>query len=707
MSRYNIQSLLFICFSLITNVACKMEISSPSADKIPQELIKHLDTRIDNYYWLNDKENPKVIDYLNKENNYTNNKFEPTEKLQRELFNEMKARIKEDDSSVPYFYNDYWYIKKFKKGKDYPIYTRRYKSLESTEEVLLDVNKLAKGHSFYNLGGISVSPDNKKLAYSADTISRRLYTTYFLNIESGKLYSEKIDNTTGSLTWANDNKTVFYSKKDLTTLRVNKIYKHKLETDPKSDELIYEEKDESFAVGVSKSKSEEFLFLNSRSTLTSEVRFLDANNPDGEFKIFNKKTSGHEYSVSHFKDNFYIITNKDNAKNFKLMKSSLNMTNEKSWENVIDHRKNVLLEGIEIFNDFLVVVERDSGLVKMNIKKWDNSSNYYLPIDGETYSLSPGTNIDFKSKKLRYSYSSLNTPTSIIDFHMETKSFEIKKKQEVIDDKFDESNYITERLWAKSHDNTKVAISIIRHKKTELNENTPLLLYGYGSYGITLDPYFSSVRLSLLDRGFVYAVAHIRGSEYLGRDWYEDGKLLNKKNTFLDFIYSANHLIKNNYTSSEHIYAMGGSAGGLLMGAVLNLEPELFKGIIAAVPFVDVMTTMLDESIPLTTLEYDEWGNPNNKEYYDYMLSYSPYDNIKNKNYTNLLVTTGLHDSQVQYWEPAKWVAKLREYNKSDNIILLHTNMETGHSGASGRFEALKEVAMEYAFLIGLEKNIF
>ena len=707
MSRYNIQSLLFICFSLITNVACKMEISSPSADKIPQELIKHLDTRIDNYYWLNDKENPKVIDYLNKENNYTNNKLEPTEKLQKELFNEMKARIKEDDSSVPYFYNDYWYVKKFKKGKDYPIYTRRYKSLENKEEILIDVNKLAKGHSFYNLGGISVSPDNKKLAYSVDTISRRLYTTYFLNIETGKLYSEKIDNTTGSLTWANDNKTVFYSKKDLTTLRVNKIYKHKLETDPKSDELIYEEKDESFSVGVSKSKSEEFLFLNSRSTLTSELRFLNANNPDGEFKIFNKKTSGHEYSVSHFKDNFYIITNKDNAKNFKLMKSSLNMTNEKSWENVIEHRKNVLLEGIEIFNDFLVVVERDSGLVKMNIKKWGKSDNYYLPIDGETYSLSPGTNIDFKSKKLRYSYSSLNTPTSIIDFHMENKSFEIKKKQEVIDDKFDESNYITERLWAKSHDNTKVAISIIRHKNTELNQSTPLLLYGYGSYGITLDPYFSSVRLSLLDRGFVYAVAHIRGSEYLGRDWYEDGKLLNKKNTFLDFIYSANHLIKNNYTSSEHIYAMGGSAGGLLMGAVLNLEPELFKGIIAAVPFVDVMTTMLDESIPLTTLEYDEWGNPNNEEYYDYMLSYSPYDNVQNKNYTNLLVTTGLHDSQVQYWEPAKWVAKLREYNKSENIILLHTNMETGHSGASGRFEPLKEVAMEYAFLIGLEKNIF
>ena len=707
MSRYNIQSLLFICFSLIINVACKMEISSPVADKIPQELTKHSDIRIDNYYWLNDRKNQNVIDYLNLENTHTSKKLKPTKKLQKELFNEMKGRIKEDDKSVPYFYNDYWYIKKFVKGKDYPIYTRKYKSLENDEEILIDVNTLAEGHSFYNLGGISISPDNKKLAYSADTISRRLYTVYFMNIQNGKLYDEKIENTTGNVTWANDNETVFYSKKDLTTLRVNKIFKHKLESDPKKDALVYEEKDESFSVGISKSKSEEFLFINSRSTLSSEVRFLNANEPNGEFKIFNKRVSGHEYSVSHFENSFYIITNKDNAKNFKLMKSSLNKTNEENWENVIDHRKNVLLEGIEIFNDYLVVVERDSGLVKMNIKRWDNSDDYYLPINGETYSISPGTNIDFKSKKLRYNFSSLNTPSSIIDFDMELKSIEVKKKQEVIDSKFDESNYVTERLWAKSHDDTKVAISIIRRKDTDLNKNTPLLLYGYGSYGITLDPYFSSVRLSLLDRGFVYAIAHIRGSEYMGRDWYEDGKLLKKKNTFLDFIYVAKHLIKNNYTSSEHIYAMGGSAGGLLMGAVLNLEPELFNGVIAAVPFVDVMTTMLDESIPLTTLEYDEWGNPNKKEYYDYMLSYSPYDNIQNKNYTNLLVTTGLHDSQVQYWEPAKWVAKLRDYSKSENIILLHTNMETGHSGASGRFEALKEVAMEYAFLIGLEKNIF
>ena len=706
MSRNNIQRLLFICFSLIINVACKME-SSPLADKIPKLLTKHSNTRIDNYYWLNDRENQKVIDYLNSENNYTSKLLKPTKKLQKQLFNEMKSRIKEDDSSVPYFYNEYWYIKKFEKGKDYPIYTRKYKSLKNSEEILLDVNKLAKGHSFYNIGGISISPDNKKLAYSADTISRRLYTIYFIDLDSGKIYDEKINNTTGSLTWANDNKTVFYSKKDLTTLRVNKIFKHYLGSQPADDEIVYEEKDESFSVGISKSKSEEFLFINSRSTLTSEVRFLNANTPDDKFKVFENRTKGHEYSVSHFKDNFYIITNNDDAKNFKLMKSSINKTKKENWKNVLEQRKNILLEGIEIFNDYLVVIERDSGLVKMNIRTWDNKENYYLPIDGETYSLSIGTNIDFKSKKLRYNFSSLNSPTSVIDFDMSTKSFEIKKKQEITDDKFDESNYITERLWAKSHDNTRVAISIIRHKNTELSQSTPLLLYGYGSYGITLDPYFSSVRLSLLDRGFVYAIAHIRGSEYMGRDWYEDGKLLNKKNTFLDFIFAAKHLITKNYTSSEHIYAMGGSAGGLLMGAVLNLEPELFNGIIAAVPFVDVMTTMLDESIPLTTLEYDEWGNPNNKEYYDYMLSYSPYDNIQNKNYTNLLVTTGLHDSQVQYWEPAKWVAKLRDYNESDNIILLHTNMETGHSGASGRFEALKEVAMEYAFLIGLEKNIF
>ena len=684
-----------------------MKINPPEAEKIPKKLIKHFDTRVDDYYWLNERENKKVISYLNEENSYTSEKLKSTNKLQKNLFEEMKNRIKKDDSSVPYFYNEYWYIKKFEKGKDYPIYTRKHESLDNNEEVLIDVNVLAKDHSFYNLGGISISPDNKKLAYSSDTLSRRLYTIRFLNIETGKLYNEKILNTTGSLVWANDNKTVFYSKKDKSTLRVDKIFKHKLNSDSKSDQLIYEEKDESFSVGVSKSKSEKFLFINSRSTLTSEVRYTDASNPDSKFKVFSKREEGHEYSISHFNDSFFIITNKDDAKNFKLMKTSLNYNDEKKWVDVIKHRKEVLLEGIEIFNDFLVVVERDSGLIKMNIKKWDNSDDYYLPIDGETYSLSPGTNIDFNSKILRYSFSSLNTPSCVVDFDMETKSFEIKKKQEVLGNDFNEENYITERKWAKSHDGTDVAISIIRHKKTKLNQDTPLLLYGYGSYGITLDPYFSSVRLSLLDRGFVYAIAHIRGSEYLGRDWYEDGKLLNKKNTFLDFIYCAKYLINEEYTSEEHIYAMGGSAGGLLMGVVLNLEPMLFNGVISAVPFVDVMTTMLDESIPLTTLEYDEWGNPNKKEYYDYMLSYSPYDNVKETAHTNILVTTGLHDSQVQYWEPAKWVAKLRDYNSSNSTILLHTNMETGHSGASGRFEALKEVAMEYAFLIGLEKNMF
>ena len=707
MKRHNIQSLLFICFLLTLNLSCNMKINPPEAEKIPKKLKKHFDTRVDDYYWLNERENPKVIQYLNDENNYTDIRLKPTKKLQKELFNEMKNRIKKDDSSVPYFYNEYWYIKKYIKGKDYPIYTRKHKSIDNKEEVLIDVNILAKDHSFYNLGGISISPDNKKLAYSSDTLSRRLYTINFLDLETGKLYDEKIKNTTGSLVWANDNKTVFYSKKEEVTLRVDKIFKHELGADPTNDQLVFEEKDESFSVGISKSKSERFLFINSRSTLTSEVRYLDANNPTGKFKIFNKRVEGHEYSISHFQNNFFIITNKDNSKNFKLMKTSLNYNDEKKWVDVIEHRNEVLLEGIEIFNDFLVVVERDSGLVKMNIKKWDNSDDYYLPINGETYSLSPGTNIDFNSKKLRYSFSSLNTPSSVIDFDMETKSFEIKKKQEVLGNSFDEENYITERKWVQSHDGKEVAISIIRHKKTMLNQDTPLLLYGYGSYGITLDPYFSSVRLSLLDRGFVYAIAHIRGSEYLGRDWYEDGKLLNKKNTFLDFIYCAKYLINEEYTSEEHIYAMGGSAGGLLMGAVLNLEPMLFNGVISAVPFVDVMTTMLDESIPLTTLEYDEWGNPNNKDYYDYMLSYSPYDNIINGTYTNILVTTGLHDSQVQYWEPAKWVAKLRDYNSSNSTILLHTNMETGHSGASGRFEALKEVAMEYAFLIGLEKNMF
>ena len=683
-----------------------MNLEAPSAKKIKKELVAHNDVRVDNYFWLNNKNDENVINYLNTENKYTKQVLKKTEDLQKELFGEMKSRIKKDDMSVPYFFNEYWYIKRFEKGKDYPIYTRKYKSLENEEEILIDVNKLAKKYKYYNIGGLSISPNNKILAFSFDTLSRRLYSIKFLNLESRKYYKETIQNTTGSITWANDNKTVFYSKKEDTTLRVNKIFRHEINSESKKDILVYEEKDDEFSTGISKTKSQDYLIIYSRSTLSSEIRYLNSNKPKEKFKLFLKREDNHEYSISHFSDNFYIMTNSKNSKNFRIMKCSINNTSFSNWEEIVPHRDDVLIEDIELFNEYFVIVERHKGLLKIRIKNWNKKNDYYLPMNGETYSASLGTNLDFNTQKLRYNLSSLINPSSVIEFDMKTELKKVLKNQEVIDKSFDPDNYVSERIWAKSHDGIKIPISIVKRKETVVQKDTPLLLYGYGSYGITIDPYFSTTRLSLLDRGFVYAIAHIRGSEYLGRDWYENGKLLNKKNTFLDFIYSAKHLINKQYSSSKNLYAMGGSAGGLLMGAVINMEPELFNGVIASVPFVDVMTTMLDDSIPLTTLEYDEWGNPNEIEYYKYMLSYSPYDNVNKLNYPNLMITTGLHDSQVQYWEPAKWIAKLRDYNKSKNHLLLHTNMDTGHGGASGRFNALKEIAMEYAFLIGLQNDI-
>ena len=692
---------------LLSFISCNMKKKVPSAKKIKKELIAHKDIRIDNYYWLNDKNDKNVIKYLNDENNFTQKTLKNTEDLQQILFDEMKSRIKEDDMSVPYFFNEYWYIKRFKKGKDYPIYSRKYKSLDNEEEILLDVNKLASKHAYYSVGSISVSPNNKILAYSFDTLSRRLFSIKFLELKTKKQFKETIKNTTGSITWANDNKTIFYSKKEDKTLRVNKIYRHQLNSDIKNDILVFEEKDDQFSTGVYKTKSQEFLIIASRSTLTTEMRFLNANTPDDEFKLFAKREKNHEYSINHFGDSFYILTNSENSKNFRIMRCSVKDTSISSWEEIIPHSKEILIEDIELFDEYFVISEREKGLVKFRIKKWKTDDEFYLPFEGETYNASLGINLDFKSKKLRYNFTSLTNPSSVIEYDMSKKSKNILKTQEVVDKNFKSTNYESKRVWAISHDGTRVPISIVKRKETVYGENTPLLLYGYGSYGITIDPYFSSTRLSLLDRGFVFAIAHVRGSEYLGRDWYENGKLLKKKNTFFDFISSAKYLISEQYTSSKNLYAMGGSAGGLLMGAVINMEPELFNGVIAAVPFVDVMTTMLDESIPLTTLEYDEWGNPNDLEFYNYMLSYSPYDNVSNLNYPNLLITTGLHDSQVQYWEPAKWIAKLRDYNRSKNHLLLHTNMDTGHGGASGRFNALKEIAMEYAFLIGLEQKLF
>jgi oligopeptidase B len=680
-----------------------MDITPPKAEKIEKNLEMHGDVRTDEYYWLNDKENPEVIDYLERENDYYDKITAHTKDFQKDLFEEMKSRIKEDDASVPYFYNGYYYITRYETGKDYPIHSRKKGNLDAQEEIMFNVNEMADGHSYYALNGINVSSDNKWAAFGVDTVSRRKYTIHIKNLETGDIVKENIPLTTGGSTWANDSKTLFYTKKDEQTLRSSQIFRHLKGTDSSKDKLIFTEEDETFGTYVYKTKSEEWLIIGSYSTLTSEFQILNANKPEGDFKIFQPRTRGLEYSISHYGDDFYVVTNLDNATNFKLMKTPETKTKLENWTEVIPHRKDVFLEDIEIFKDYLVVSERANGLNKINIKRWDGTKEYYLPFTSETYTASTTSNIEFDTKILRYVYNSLGTPAAIIDFNMETQESEVKKQTEVLGGTFDAANYEEKRVWATAADGTKIPVSMIYKKGIKIDGSNPLLQYGYGSYGATIDPYFSSVRLSLLDRGFIYAIAHVRGGQYLGRQWYEDGKLLAKKNTFTDFIDVSKFLIAEGYTSSEHLYASGGSAGGLLMGAVVNMAPELYNGVVAAVPFVDVVTTMLDDSIPLTTGEYDEWGNPNEKEYYDYMKSYSPYDNVKALNYPNMLVTTGLHDSQVQYFEPAKWVARMRDLKKGNKQLLFHTNMEAGHGGASGRFEALKEVAMDYAFILELE----
>lgn len=704
-------SLIVLLACLTFATSCKnqdsskkdMEITPPKAEKIAHKLEAHGDTRIDNYYWLNNPEDEKVIDYLNKENQYYEQITTHTKDLKKDLFEEMKARIKEDDESVPYKLNGYYYITRYETGKDYPIYTRKKGSLNAEEEILFDVNEMAKGYSYYNLSGLNVSEDNKLVSFGVDTLSRRKYDIFIKNLETGEIYSERIPLTTGRAIWGNDNKTLFYTRKDEKTLRADRIYKHTLGTDPSTDELVYNETDDTFGTYVYKTKSKKYIVIGSYSTLTSEFRVLAADNPTGDFKVFQPRERGLEYSISHFGDKWYVLTNKDGALNFKLMTTPEGNTLKENWRDMIAHRDSVLLEDIDIFKDYLVVSERNNGLTKLRIKKWKGDEDYYLPFDNETYTAFATQNPEFDTKILRYSYNSLNTPASVIDFNMETREKIVLKETEVLGGKFDKDNYQTERLWAPAEDGTKIPISLIYRKGIEKDGKNPLLIYGYGSYGATIDPYFSSVRLSLLDRGFIFAIAHVRGGEYMGRQWYENGKLLNKKNTFTDFIDASRYLVAENYTSPQHLYASGGSAGGLLMGAVVNMAPELYNGVIASVPFVDVVTTMLDDSIPLTTGEYDEWGNPNDEAYYNYIKSYSPYDNVEAKAYPNMLVTTGLHDSQVQYWEPAKWVAKLREMKTDNNILLLQTNMDAGHGGASGRFEALKEVAMDYAFLLDLE----
>lgn len=677
----------------------------PKAKKINKKLTAHGEVRIDPYYWLNERENPEVIQYLEQENAYCDFVMKDTELLQRELFEEMKSRYKEDDESLPYFFNEYWYITRYEKGTEYPVFTRKYQSQENEEELLLDVNILADGHDFYDVGGISISLNNEIMAYSEDITGRRIYTIHIQNLKTKEKLEEKLENTTGRIVWANDNEHFFYIQKN-EHLRAYKIYRHRLGTSQEEDVLVFHEEDEAFDVSVFKTKSLEYIFIASSSTVSDEHCFIPAADVFAEWQIVQPREEGLEYAVEHYENDFYILTNEGGDYNFKLVKTSVDAPYKENWVEVIPHREEVLLEGFEIFKNFLVLEEREKGLLQLNIFDYKNKTSWYLPFNNPTYTAYIGLNLEFDTEILRYGYTSLTMPSSTYEYNMREKTVRLLKQQEVLGGKFLSENYISERVWADSRDGeTKIPISLVYHKDTPKSEKTPLLLYGYGSYGHTVDASFSSIRLSLLDRGFIYAIAHIRGGEYLGRDWYENGKMLKKKNTFYDFIDAAKFLIKENYTSSNHLYAMGGSAGGLLMGVVINEEPELFNGIVAQVPFVDVVTTMLDESIPLTTGEYDEWGNPNDKEYYEYMKSYSPYDNVTENSYPNMLVTTGLHDSQVQYWEPAKWVAKLRDLKKDNNVLIFKTDMTSGHGGASGRFESLKEEALEYAFLLMVDKK--
>ena len=692
--------------------ACSNKFSPPDVKKIPKELKTHNHVRTDNYYWMRltdeqksakkyDAQTQDVVDYIDEETKYLNESLKHTKPLQKTLYDEMVGRIKKDDQSVPYFENEYFYYSRYEKKKEYPIYCRKHKSLDNDEEIILDVNILAEGYDYFAIGGMSISPDNQWLAYGVDTLSRRFYKIFFKNLISGDTLEQTIPNTTGGVAWANDNKTVFYTSKNKITLLGEKIFRHKIATNYKQDDLIYVEKDETYYNGVYRSKSGQYIIIYNSSTLVSDYHILNADDPDGRFINFSPRGEKHEYDIQHYEDYFYIITNKD-APNNRLMRTKVGETDLTNWEEVISHRSEVHLLGLEIFKNHLVLSERKNGLRAIRIKNMVSGDDNYIDFQEDTYSAYISTNEEYDTNILRYGYSSMLTPSSVYDYNMDTKEKKLLKQTEVVGKGYDQSLYDAETIYATSRDGEKIPIYLVYRKDLKKDGPQPLLLYSYGSYGSTSDPYFSSTRLSLLDRGFIYALTNVRGSQIFGRKSYEDGKLLKKKNTFYDFIDAAKYLVKENYTNSEQLFCSGGSAGGLLISAVINMEPGLWKGAITAVPFVDVVTTMLDPSIPLTSNEWDEWGDPREEEFYNYMLSYSPYDQIDKKVYPNTLVTSGFFDSQVQYWEPLKYVAKLRDFWQGDNKLYLYMNMDAGHGGKSGRFRIYKEIALEYAFLLDL-----
>ncbi|HYP13925.1 MAG TPA: S9 family peptidase [Bryobacteraceae bacterium] len=678
----------------------KKNAEPPVAAVKPQKFEKHGVARVDNYFWLRERENPQVISYLDAENQYLKTGLAHTEDLQRKLFSEFKTRIKQDDSSVPYRRDGYYYYSRMEAGKNYIILCRKKGSIDAPEEILVDGNAAAAGLKYFQIGPASVSTDNDLLAWSADTVGRRFFTFRFKKLSTGEALPDVIKDVTPSTAWANDNKTFFYARQDPQTLRSYQIYRHVLGTDPAQDKLMYEEKDPTFNVSVFKTKSKGYILINSSQTLTEEYRYLDANKPDGEFQVLQPRERGHEYTADHYGGHFYILSNK-NAKNFRLMRTEVGKPDLSNWEEVIPHKPGTLLQSIAIFRDQLVVAERSNALVNLRVKPWSGQGDHLIEFNEPAYAVGLAENFDFDSDLVRFRYSSLTTPTSVYDYNVKTKTRTLLKRDPVLGG-FDPAKYVTERLSVPSHDGIKVPVSIVYRKDLKKPGGNPLLQYGYGSYGASTDANFNPFVISLLDRGFVYAIAHIRGGQENGREWYEDGKLMKKKNTFRDFIAVTEHLVKGKYADPKRVYARGGSAGGLLVGAVMNMRPDLYHGVLAAVPFVDVINTMLDDTIPLTTFEYDEWGNPNEQQYFEYMLSYSPYDQVEKKNYPNLLVTTGLHDSQVQYWEPAKWVAKLRATKAGNNKIFMQTNMEAGHGGASARDKRYEELALEYAFILDL-----
>lgn len=668
--------------------------------KNPTRLEKHGHIRIDEYYWLRERDNPEVISYLNTENELAEREMAHTARLESKLFEEIKARFKQADMSVPYRHDGYFYYTRFETGKEYPIYARKVESLDQPEEIMIDVNALAAGHEYFSIGGWAVSARHDLLAYAVDTQGRRIYTAYIKNLITGELQIDVIPNISENLAWANDNRTLFYAKQDPTTLRQYQIWRHVVGTDPAQDHIVFEEHDETFNAYIFKTKSKKYLMIVSSQSVSQEYRYLEADRPDGEFKIFLPREREHEYYLEHYQEQFLIRTNRG-AKNFRLMSTPVDQVGPEHWREVVPHREDVYFSDFDVFKDFLVLEERKRGLTNIRIVHWENGDGHDLQFDEPAYRANLGTNFEFDTSTLRFEYTSMKTPLSIYDYEMATRRKELRKRTEVLGG-FDSDDYCTERLYALARDGTEIPVSLFYRKGVQKDGSHPLLLYGYGAYGLSIDPVFASPRLSLVDRGFIFAIAHVRGGQELGRQWYEDGKLLKKMNTFTDFIDCAEYLIAEKFSCSRKLFAMGRSAGGLLMGAIANLRPDLFNGIVAEVPFVDVVTTMLDPSIPLTTSEYDEWGDPNNREFYDYLLSYSPYDNVEAKTYPHLLVTAGLHDSQVQYWEPAKWVAKLRAQKIGHNRLLLKTNMDAGHGGASGRFRRHLETAFSYAFLLDL-----